>query len=268
MAVAVKMTGVVRFSVLTNGLYSERFPDPADAAAYLFSPERMELRFRLFERVCLPSLARQSDPDFRLVVLTSDQMPRQYLWRLEDLLSPLENTSLVVSEPGAHYQLIREAYDSVPAGDETHAIRFRIDDDDAVDGNYVKRTKAFARSLIQMQGDEAPFVIAYNRGIYLRGRGEEAEIYDACERLPLSIGTAVVVPVSSPLNPYRYNHRKFPQYFNTFTDISAPCFLRTIHGDNKSTPTEAGDTRQWGEKTLRRNLKRHFGLTPEALREI
>lgn len=268
MDIRVKMTGVIRFSVLTPGFYADRFPDQKDAAAHLFSPERMDLRFRLFEKLCLPSLARQSDPDFQFVVLTSDQMPREQLWRLEDLLSPLENSRLLVAAPDGHYQLIKSAYALVPEGEATHAIRFRLDDDDAVDLNFVRRTKAIAQTMIPMQGEQTPFIIANNRGFYLKGRGAEAEVFDTCERAPLSVGTSLVVPKGNPLNPYRFNHRKFAEHFNTFSDISGPFFLRSIHGDNKSETTMMGKTRQWRPRVLRRNLKRHFGLTLEELREI
>ncbi len=268
MAPKVKMTGVVRFSVLTEDYYARRYPTVEEAAAHLFSDERMELRFRYFERLCLHSMIRQSDPDFHLVVLTSDQMPRAHLWRLEDMLAPHYNIQLLTAPVGVHYKLLQEAYDLIPDQEETHFVRFRLDDDDAVDGNFVKRTKNFARSMIRMQGKRTPFIIAYNRGFYLRGRGPEAEVYDTCERAPLSAGTALVAPADDRMNPYRYNHRKFAQYFNTFTDISGPFFLRSIHGDNKSNPSEMGDTRQWSERILRRNLKRHFDLTPEQLQEI
>lgn len=268
MDISIKMTGVIRFSVLTPDYYARRFPDQKDAAAHLFSPERMELRFRLFEKLCLPSLARQTDQDFRFVVLTSDQMPRDQLWRLEDLLSPMENSRLMVAAPDVHYQLLKAAYDSVPEEGESHFIRFRLDDDDAVDMNFVQRTKAYAQSMIPMQGAETPFIISYNRGFYLKGRGADAEFFDTCERAPLSVGTSLVGPKGHPMNPYRYNHRRFAQYFNTFSDISAPCFLRTIHGDNKSNPALLGDNRRWSDRVLRRNLKRHFGMTPEELREI
>ncbi len=268
MEIRVKMTGVIRFSVLTPDYYAGRFPDQADAAAHLYSPDRMELRFRLFEKLCLPSLARQSDQDFQFVVLTSDQMPRDCLWRLEDLLSPLSNSRLMVAAPDVHYQLLKGAYNLVPEEDETHFIRFRLDDDDAVDMDFVTRTKAIAKTMIPMQGGNTPFILANNRGFYLKGRGEEAEIFDTCERAPLSVGTSLVAPKGHPMNPYRFNHRKFPQHFNTFSDISAPYFLRSIHGDNKSDPTLMGQTRTWRKKVLQRNLKRHFGVTMDELRNI
>ena len=148
MAITVKMTGVIRFSVLTSDYYARRFPAQEDAAAHLFSPERMELRFRMFEKLCLPSLVRQSDADFRFVVLTSDRMPGDCLRRLEDLLRPLQNSRLVAAPPGVHYQLLKQAYEMMPEEGESHFIRFRLDDDDAVDMDFVRRTKAIAQTKI------------------------------------------------------------------------------------------------------------------------
>lgn len=61
---SMNMVGLVRFSVLTPTYYSERFANLKQTARHLFNPDRMELRFSVFENLCLPSLVRQSDPNF------------------------------------------------------------------------------------------------------------------------------------------------------------------------------------------------------------
>ncbi len=66
--IKIKTVGLLRFSVLTPTYYAERFDTLEKTAAHLFSPERMELRFRIFENLCLPSLTRQSDRDFECVL--------------------------------------------------------------------------------------------------------------------------------------------------------------------------------------------------------
>jgi Putative rhamnosyl transferase len=260
-----KTVGLLRFSVLTPTYYSERFDTLEKTAAHIFSPERMALRFRIFENLCLPSLVRQSDADFDCVVLTAASMPAQYLDRLRDLLAPLANIHLMPVGTDKHYQLLKSGYNSVPVGDCTHRIEFRLDDDDAVDLDFVRRTKRLANGLLELQGPDTPFIIACNRGFYVRKTNGETEVFDACERAPLSAGTALVARIDHPANPYRFNHRRLAQHYNTFSDISVPGFIRTIHGDNKSDPTLMGITHKMKAKTINDQLIRHFGASMDDL---
>ncbi|MBO9451753.1 hypothetical protein J7426_15875 [Tropicibacter sp. R16_0] len=260
--------GLLRFSVLTPTYYSERFKTLEETAAHIFSPERMELRFHLFENLCLPSLVRQTDPEFEMIVLTAESMPDQYLERLLDLLEPLPNIHCRPVGTDNHYKLLQAGYNSVPKEDYTHRVLFRLDDDDAVDINFVKRTKRLANGMLKLQTTRNPFVIAYNRGFYVRTTGGEPEIFDACERAPLSTGTTLVAPVHHGANPYRFNHRHFPQYFNTYSDISVPSFIRTVHGDNKSSPAQMGLTHKMNAEDIATDLMKHFQVSLDDLRKL
>ncbi|MEM7061355.1 MAG: glycosyltransferase [Pseudomonadota bacterium] len=263
-----KTVGLVRFSVLTPDYYAARFPTLEETAQHLFSSERMDLRFRLFEQLCLPSLVRQTDRDFDMIVLTAESMPEVYLSRLIDLLDPLPNFHCRPVGTGNHYKSVQDGYNSVGRDDVTHRILFRLDDDDAVDMNFVKRTKRLARGLKRMNPGRKPFIIAYNRGFYVRSSQDGNEIFDACERAPLSTGTTLVAPARLGANPYRYNHRRFAQHFNTYSDISVPAFIRTIHKDNKSNPAQMGLTHEMEIDEIDDQLKTHFQVSLDDLRAL
>lgn len=268
MAQKFSIVGVMRFSVLTPTYYAEKFDSLEDIAAHLFASERMALRFHLFETLALPSLMAQSDTDFQVIVLTAESLPAVYMDRLSMAVEVLPNVQLRAVGPDKHYQLIKEAYDSFDLGDATHRVMFRLDDDDAVDINYIRRLRNRATGLLDLQAPEVPQAISFNRGIYVRLKEGENEVFDACERAPLSTGTALLAPVDYPRNPYRYNHRQLAQYYTTYSDISAPAFIRTIHGDNKSTPTQMGRTREFGPRALARQIRSHFGLTLTDLKGL
>ncbi|APX15966.1 hypothetical protein BWR17_09025 [Phaeobacter inhibens] len=272
MDIKLSVVGLARFSVLTPTYYSERFATLADTAAHLFAPERMELRFRVFERLCLRSLLRQSDQGFHLILLTAEDMPEAYLERLARLLEPATNITLMPVGPGAHYRMLKQGYNAVPLDGATHRLMFRLDDDDAVDLDYVARNRRLAMGLIPLQSGNTPFILANNRGLYLRRTqgpdGPTDEIFDACEKAPLSVGAALVAPVEYRDNPYRYNHRRYAQHWNTYSDISTPGFLRTIHGDNKSRPAQMGITHKMSDTEIATALDRHFAMTPDQLRDV
>ncbi|HBS49945.1 MAG TPA: hypothetical protein DEA05_07600 [Rhodobacteraceae bacterium] len=263
-----KIVGLLRFSVLTPTYYSEKFGTLEKIAEHIFSPERMELRFRLFEALCLPSLTRQSDDNFDCVILTAESMPAPYLEHLQGLLAPYPNLHLRPVGTDTHYQLLKQGYNSVPVQGATHRALFRLDDDDCVDLDFIARTRRLAQGLMALQGYETPFILAHNRGFYVRFQEGENEIFDACERAPLSAGTTLVAPADYPANPYRFNHRALAQHYNTFSDISVPAFVRTIHGDNKSNPTQMGLTHKLRPRVVEKQIKAHFGLSPKLLRSL
>jgi hypothetical protein len=268
MAHKISIVGVMRFSVLTPTYYAENFDTLEAIAEHLFAPQRMALRFHLFEKLALPSLMAQSDQDFQVIVLTAESLPEPHKARLGKALSDLPNIHVRAVGPDKHYQLIKEAYDALDLGDATHRVMFRLDDDDAVDLNYIRRLRRLATGLLQVQDPETPQVITFNRGVYLRLREGENEVFDTCERAPLSAGTALLAPVGYPRNPYRYNHRQLLQHYTTYSDISVPAFIRSIHEDNKSTPTQMGLTHALGPRALARQIRSHFGLTLSDLRAL
>ncbi len=264
-----KTIGLLRFSVLTPTYYSERFDTLDETAAHLFSAERMALRFRLFETLCLPSLVEQTDPDFECVVLTAERMPDEYKDRLRALLDPIPHIHLRAVGTDNHYQLLKGGYDSINTGDATHRILFRLDDDDCVDLNFIARTKRMAAGAVGAQPENAPIAIAHNRGFYVRVTGGgNNEVFDACERAPLSTGTSVVAPVGFPKNPYRYVHRALPQHFTTFSDLSVPAFIRTIHNDNKSNPTQIGITHKLKPGRIERLVNENFPVALDVLKAL
>lgn len=266
MSLTTKIIGVMRFSVLTPTYFSERFDSLAAIEAHIYARERMALRFHLFEHLVLPSLLAQTDSDFDLVVLTGEAMPDEYKARLSALLEEVPNFHLMIKGAENHYQLLKQAYDSVATDGVTHLIKFRLDDDDAVDMNFISRLRSIGAGLHAMQPPDVAQVIAFNRGFYVKIDEGENEVFDACERAPLSVGTAVLAPIEDHRNPYRYNHRKLAQHYNTYSDISVPAFIRTIHGYNKSTPSQAGATHKMRPKVMNEQLQSHFGVNVDYLR--
>lgn len=268
MDVTVKTIGLLRFSVLTPTYYSERFGTLEATAAHIFDDDRLALRFHIFEALCLPSLTRQSDPGFDMVVLTAEAMPARWLSRLRALIDPLPNIHLRAVGTENHYRLLQDGYDAIATGGATHRILFRLDDDDALDMDFVARIKRLSQGLLALQGPDIPFVIAHNRGFYVRATVDGNEVFDARERAPLSTGTTLVAPLGYGPNPYRFVHRKLAQHYNTYSDISVPAFIRTIHGDNKSNPTQMGITRKMKPAEIDRQLSAHFGVTLEQMKAL
>ncbi len=261
--------GLLRFSVLTTDFLTTKLVSFENIRENIFRPDRLELRFRLFEALCLPSLIRQTDSDFRFIILTSAEMPAPYLDRLRDLAAPHPNIMVNAAPVEGHYQLIKAAYAQVAPDGASHRLSFRLDDDDALDLDYIARLKRMGAGLIPVTGADRPTAISFNRGFYVELReGEDNPLIDSVERAPLSVGTALMHPNDQPLNPYRFNHRAFAQHYNSWSDISVPGFLRTIHSDNVSAPAKQGITGKMRPRLIEKQIKRHFGVDPAMLKAL
>lgn len=263
-----QVVGVVRFSVLTEDYYAETYGSVEAIGEHLFSDERIALRLKLFETLCLPSLVAQSDQDFRVVVLTSTLLPGSARARLDALVAPYDNISVFAAAPARHYQICKQAYASAHEEGYSHRLSFRLDDDDALASDFIARLKLMAIPLLELQPEE-PTMIAFNRGFYVEVSGQGGnEVLDTVERASLSVGLTLLHPASYGRNPYRYNHRAIGQHYTLYSDISEPGFIRTIHSDNKSSPAKLGITGKMKPRDIEAQISERFGFAIQTLRDL
>ncbi|MGR3503429.1 glycosyltransferase [Pseudaestuariivita sp.] len=269
MSHTIQVQGLIRFSVLTEDYYADKFDSIDKIAAHIFAPERMERRFHLFEKLCLPSLMRQTDMDFRLGVITSTHLPGDQLERLLSITAPHDNVVLFPEEPAKQYKLLRRSYARLRDERFSHSLSFRIDDDDAVDTDFIARIKRQASGLLQVADPASRTMIAHNYGFYIDMNTDGPNrVFDAKERMPLSVGSALLSPMADPGLPYAYNHRKFAQHYNVYSDIDTPAFLRTLHPDNKSDPAQLGLIDKMKPGRVDRLIRDHFGVEVSDLQAL
>ncbi|MGR3549953.1 glycosyltransferase [Pseudooceanicola sp.] len=264
-----QMVGVCRFSVLSTDFTTQRRGTPEEIAERIFQPAAMELRFKLFEALTWATLSAQTDPDFKLVILTSEEMPKRYLDRLRDVTASHPGTEVWAAPIDRHYKLLRMSFDRVAPDGSGHRLSFRIDDDDAVDLEMVQRAKSIARRLVDFQRDEVPSILCWNKGFYFDLNAEdESQLTDTFLRAPLAIGNTLIHRPGDGHNPYRYNHKNFAAHYNVYSDISLPGFIRSVHPGNTSTPQLEPRRGEMAEGRVTRQIKRHFGLDADALRAM
>ena len=78
-------------------------------AGELYAPQRMALRFLLFENFLLPSLRAQTDQNFVCLVLTSDTIPKRYRDQLRALCAQSEAIELLVSPESTVHEALWHA---------------------------------------------------------------------------------------------------------------------------------------------------------------
>lgn len=260
-----QIVGVIRFSLVTTDYLSAQFDKVEDVARFVFDEERLERRFRLFEDICWPTLERQDSKDFTVAVLTSEDLPDKWMKRLRDRVGDPRWGRIVTAPPAPVYRTVRETFHAIPTEGFTHRTTFRLDDDDGVGHGYVGRLKKLCRKLRKVPLGPAPLAVAFNAGMYVEYSDKGVQFYTAQERMPLSIGCAIMAPVEHPENVYLYNHRSLGIENNTFMDRDCLTYLRSIHRDNKSKPHFSGTTEKLALPKADKLLQEHFGLTAERL---
>lgn len=263
-----QVVGLIRFSFATIGDFYPGFDDIGAMQKFLFDPERLERRFAWFEALCLPSLLRQSDPDFTCILLVGANMPGEYKDRLAALAAPLAAARLIEAPPDWHYSGIKKAFAKVPSDRFTHRTTFRLDDDDAVDGDYIARLKRLVPQVMAINGQDRPAGIAFNRGFYVVHQEGRRAVVPVCERMPISVGTAMVAPVAHPENIYLFNHRALAQHVSTYLDTTVWAYLRSVHRDNKADPKRTGETFDLPNSEVSEALRSGFGTSLQALKHL
>jgi hypothetical protein len=83
---------ITRFSYRGRGMFKHVFVPPFRSREDPLEPKRLDIRFMLFELVCLPSVLAQAEQDVAWILLVDSELPTPYQARLRSLVSVRRNT--------------------------------------------------------------------------------------------------------------------------------------------------------------------------------
>lgn len=260
-----QIKGLMRFSYLSENGFAQSTSDLAARRAALYDPARLARRFKLFERLAFHTMALQEDTDFSCAVLIGECFPDVWRQKLEEIIADFAPLHLVSLPPLVHIQAVKQAYAALPDDpNATHVATFRQDDDDGMHRETITRIRAVANAMLQVRADRKPFVIAFNRGLYFDALAERP-LTEWYERAPLGIGLAMVTAKGDHATVFRRNHRNLVEYYDCYTEVGRPMWIRSVHPDNDSAATPQGRAGALRDKGIKRVLWDGFGLTPQML---
>ena len=221
--------GICRFSFCGNGdwaAYADvdtktdidllRF----EQAERLYDDARMTLRFHLFEHLLLPSLRAQKDPNFLLIVLTSDIMPARHLKRLRALCDTDDRLLLVVSDETTVHAALLPEITRLNSGLSKPLVQFRIDDDDALSADYVRELR---RYMIRL-GDVMPLAYSRSNGLVMTSYTKDGTTRLYRATLPFnSMGTAIRIHGDRTI--FSFGHGALLKRFPAVVDNAGMGFL-------------------------------------------
>lgn len=272
---AVPVIGLCRFSFVGRGDWAAwRGVDPQDEAALLeqtaarlFAPDRMAARLWTFRHLTLASLQAQSDPNWHLIVLTSDMMPAPMQADLRAICAAEPRVTLEVTAARDVDAGFLPVFDRLG---QPRPLQFRIDDDDCLAVGYVERLRKAQRAM----GEYRAWSFSIARGLVASFyAGEDPRAY-ALDRPFLGAGTASFLPPrwTGVKTIFGFGHFGLMTRWHSVLDNEGCGFLVTHLEDQDSARLKPGSAALKGHAPISwadfaRRLRHDFGfLDPDLLR--
>ncbi|WP_420861272.1 glycosyltransferase [Algirhabdus cladophorae] len=262
------MIGLIRFSYPALGGFKINHPDTQARIDYLYSPKRLEERFKHFELLTLPALRLQTDPDFRLVVVTGEALPANAFTRLQSLLANIPQAVIVQMPPMRHRTAMHEAVLAQLPNPDAPSIQFRLDDDDAVAVDFVERTRLAALA-VQPLTLVHPYVgLDFMQGHYVELSPQGVHLAPAL-RPCLGVALSIIAPPNPKRTILTYGHHKLPEKMPVLSFSDSAMYLNSKHAHNDSMRGAAHEAGMpLALEVEEKMLHQRFGVDASSVRQI
>lgn len=229
-----KVFGYMRFSFLgrNDTKLARSTADVDERARVLFSPERMEERFYFFENITMPSLRAQTDPDYKLVIVSSPDMPESYQKRLNEAVADMPQIRVIYRDTAHVTDAINPVLAEMIEGIDENTVHFRLDDDDAISCHTITKLKA--------DGARLPpnTLISYPSGLFLIDSDKESYLVRKFEPY-IAIAWALVNAPGQIRNPYQGKHGNYYKDAPSYMDPSFHAYIHVAHSSSDTVENQA-----------------------------
>jgi len=231
-----QVIGLCRFSFPALGSFQIEHETIEDRRRYLYSPDRLEERFRLFESSTLPCFREQTDEDFEFLIVTGDCLPKEARDRLHDLTADIRQIQ-IISKPAdcglKTRQVMQNVLNAARKDPDRPCIQFRHDDDDAVSVDFVERLRIAThegRGLIEAHPTVA---LDFCQGFLARCGADGVQAARVYITL-LGVGLGMYVAGGCTRTIIGYTHNKIGRSMPVISYGDAPMWVRTLNSFNDS----------------------------------
>ncbi|WP_037228481.1 putative rhamnosyl transferase [Roseobacter sp. GAI101] len=228
-----KTLGLCRFSYAGEGGFKVGHDDFAGLERFLYDPARMEERFRLFEAITLPGVARQTDPDFTFLIVTGTGFQPHYLARLQALTAQIPQCVIRQYPPGPHRRVMSKAIRAWRGANDTPCLQFRLDDDDAMAVTFVEKFKQTAYDLAPIRARHPSVAVDFNQGYVYTAGAEGVKLWPY--HYPYSaIALGMIVGAGSDDTIMNHGHQNLWKTMPTMTFTGEDMMMRGHNDFNDS----------------------------------
>ncbi len=260
-----QVIGLCRFSYPALGGFKTEHDTPEERAKFLYAPERLDERFRLFETFTLPSLRTQTDQDFIFLVVVGEDFPPERMEQLRRITADIEQVVIVPRAPGRHRDVMKEVIDEyrVPG---SYSIQFRLDDDDAIGVGFVHKCRRILDQNFMLFEGSRHVAIDFTRGWNARptAKGLRAERQKA---LYLGVAFAIAFRPDTDLCVMNFTHHEVWQHMPTITRTDPDMWIRGVNDHNDS-GDRIGTKLRYLTPEEETKFEKAFGVTQEHVRSV
>ncbi len=225
--------GLCRFSYPALGGFQVEHDTVEDRIVYLYEHERLEERFQLLEAVALPCLKQQTDPDFELIIVIGDSLPKPHVDRLQDLIADMPQARLHKEPPRNQREVMKEILNNARRDPSAPCLQFRYDDDDAVALDFIERLRTAAEDCAPLLEKHKSVAFDWNRG-YVAELGPDGISAVEIFRPFYVAALGMHIRGDCPLTIMNFAHEKIPQFMPAITFSDEAMFVRSHNGYNDS----------------------------------
>lgn len=219
---------LMRFSFLGRAAGT---PGGGLAADRMLDPDRLEQRLMMLERIALASLVDQSEPRFRLYVLSSEAMPEPYRTRLcemtQDMLGS-DRAEVVFRPPGFAGNVLRRHIAGREVGPVVQTV---LDDTGALARDFNGRLMDAALGCPAQA--ERPEFLSFPVGLTLTLTPDAAAL-SHCSNPQGNLALSIVGPVETSPSPLNVALQKVGRR-HALREITQtpPVYIRTVHASDE-----------------------------------
>ncbi|NOD78372.1 MULTISPECIES: putative rhamnosyl transferase [unclassified Ruegeria] len=228
-----QVIGLCRFSYPAIGGFRLSHKTIEEHRQFLYAPDRMEERFRLFETVTLSGFRVQTDERFELLVITETCLPQPYSDRLRDLVAGIKQVRIIEKDPADHKQVMRETLNTARTDPHKPCLQFRHDDDDAVSVDFIEKLRSATRENAGLMQQSESVAIDYNHGYVARCNKHQIHVAQVYRTL-LGVGLGMYIQGGSKRTIFDRLHNRLARFMPVVSYPDAPMWMRMLHGFNDS----------------------------------
>ncbi|KIC40869.1 hypothetical protein RA27_13850 [Ruegeria sp. ANG-R] len=266
-----QIIGLCRFSFPALGDFQIEHNTVEDRRRHLYSPARLEERFRLFESITLPSFRAQTDGDFQLLIVAGECLPKAAFDRLKDLTADIRQVRIIrepVDPDLKHRQAMKRVLQKARSQPDRPCLQFRHDDDDCVSVDFVERLRAGAGDATSLIAGNQAIGIDFNNG-YQASFGPDgiqtAQVYKSL----LGVGLGMLISGGCAHTIISFTHNRIGRFMPVISYPDKPMWIRSLNGSNDS-PRAGKQKSQLRPITpdIEREFAKRFAIDPNVVHRV
>lgn len=225
--------GLCRFSYPAIGGFQVDHETTEERIAYLYSNDRLEERFRLFETSALPCLRDQTDQNYDLIVVIGDSLPKEHRDRLYDLTADVPQVRIVTEPPRPQREVMKEILNKARKDPTKPCLQFRHDDDDAISVDFIERLRRTLNDCAGLVAGNRTVAVDFNRG-YLAEIDAPGIAATETVRALYVAALGMYVKGGCKLTIMNFAHEKIGRFMPVISISDAPMWVRSLNDYNDS----------------------------------